>query len=128
MFNKCHRFPPQTVRHMLIMPPQSFRRAPYDCSHGADVGTFLECGGGEAMAQVVGAEAAFDFGSDQGVFPGGFDGGDGFVAVADDRAGFVVEIPPGFEFGFEAVVDGDVAADHAALFGGDDLDGVGVPG
>lgn len=79
------------------------------------------------MAEVVGAEAAFYACADQGVFPGGFDAADRFFAVVDDRAGFVVRFPPGFEFRFEAVVDGDVAADHAAFFGGDDLDGAGVP-
>jgi len=70
---------------------------------------------------------ALDFGADQGVSPSGLDAADGFVAIVDDRASFVVCLPPGFKFAFEAVMDGDVAADHAALFGRDDLDGVGVP-
>ena len=42
------------------------------------------------MAEVVGAEAAFDFGADQGVFPGGFDTAYRFISVVDDGAGFVV--------------------------------------
>ena len=117
----------QSIRYMLVMPAQCFRRAPHDRGHGAYVSAFLEGGGDEVVAEVIGAQAVFDFGADQGVFPGGFDAAYGLVAVADDGAGFIVCFPPGFQLGGEAFVDGDVTADHAAFFGGDDLDGVGVP-
>ena len=67
------------------------------------------------MAEVVGAEAAFDFGAGQGVFPGGLEAFYRLFFVVDDRAGFFVRLPPGFQLGLEAFMDGHVAAGHAAF-------------